>query len=83
MASEIMKILTGRLADDLTALREASADADCPLELTIGPEAIEGLENILLGIAQSDLDLITICSAQLVRGMRRAITDHNHPETER
>ncbi|PPG77479.1 hypothetical protein C5D98_14950 [Rathayibacter rathayi] len=73
-----MKILTGRIADDLTALREASADAEYPLELTINPEAIEGLENFLLGIAQSDLDLLTIYSAQLVRGMRQAITDHNH-----
>jgi len=80
MPSEIMKILTGRLADDLTVLREASSDAEQPLELTIGSEAIEGIEKILNGIARGDLELITLRSAQLVRGLRRAITDHNHPE---
>jgi len=83
MTSEIVKILTGRLAEDLTLLREASADAGAPLELTLGAEAIEGLEKTLAGIATADLELITLSSAQLVRGMRRAISDHNHPHNER
>lgn len=83
MSSEIVKILTGRLAEDLTLLREASADAGAPLELTLGVEAIEGLERTLAGIATADLELITLSSAQLVRGMRRAISDHNHPHNER
>lgn len=80
MSSEIMKILVGRVADDLTVLRQASADAGTPLELTLGPEAIEGLEKILAGIFRADLDLITLSSAQLVRGMRRAISDYGHTE---
>lgn len=83
MTSEIVKILTGRLAEDLTLLREASADAGAPLELTLGAEAIEGLEKTLAGIATADLELITLSSAQLVRGMRRAISDHKHPHNER
>lgn len=82
MGSEIMKILTGRVAADLTLLREAAADADSPLELVLGPEAIEGIEKILTGISRADLDLITLSSAQLVRGMRRAISDHNHPQSK-
>lgn len=83
MSSEIVRILTGQLAADLTLLREASDDAGVPLELSLGVEAIEGLEKTLTGIATADLELITLSSAQLVRGMRRAISEYTHPHNER
>jgi hypothetical protein len=72
---EWMQLLSARAANELFEFRRRSVSNGTLVQLTIGAEAIGGIEAILLGIARGDLDFITLRSGQLIQGLLHGIEE--------
>lgn len=68
MSLAIIKILAERVATSLEQLRQEARYRELTeqLQLVLGPQAVEGLEGVMRGIARADLELISIHAGQLI-----------------